>query len=345
MNALPVVSVIIPTYNREGYLPDALESVFAQTYDRWELLVVDDGSTDGTRAYLEALTDQRVRTFFRTHCGNLSILRNHAAREARGSYLAFVDSDDVWLPEKLALQVADLEAHRACGWSYGAYVHMDAEGRGDEWLNHDHPWAPHAGWILEKLIAEPALIAVPVVMVERRLFETVGGFDESLPRSEDQDLWLRLAETSAVSVIPKPLAKIRIHAEDRRVSTLDLLTYTSRIYSGVLARATSSRVRLLCQRQRARVTLDLLRKLRGAGRYREARRALRISFPYAGWHPGWWSALLKTWLRPAIPAGALALYGRLRTRRGHMKGRASHRLPEPGSTRPLSATKPTNRDL
>ena len=111
MISRPLVSIILPTYNREVLLRRALESVLAQTYDLWELLVVDDGSTDGTRAYLQTLTDTRVRAILREHCGNAGAVRNAGCRTARGSYLAFLDSDDQWLPEKLALQIADLHAH------------------------------------------------------------------------------------------------------------------------------------------------------------------------------------------------------------------------------------------
>jgi glycosyltransferase involved in cell wall biosynthesis len=311
----PLISVIIPTYNRERYLREAVESVFGQTYDDWELLVVDDGSTDGTRTYLETLTDPRVRRVLRSHCGNAALLRNVGVRDAGGSHIAFLDSDDAWLPEKLALQIDDLQGHPECGWSYTGYVHMDEWGRGNEWRNRRWRWAPHSGWILEALIAEPALIAMPTVMVTRQLFEAVGGFDESLPRCHDQDLWLRLAESSAVAVVPMPLAKVRSHSENRGTRPLDLLTHVNRMYGRLLARSTSPKLRRLCRRQRAWVNLDLVGKLRWAGRYDEARQALRISFPYAGWHPGWWTGLLKTWLRPTIPAGLQSLYSRLRTGR------------------------------
>jgi glycosyltransferase involved in cell wall biosynthesis len=305
----PLISIIIPTYNRDAQLRDAVESVFAQTYRDWELLVIDDGSADGTRAYLDTLTDARVRPLLHDHCGNPALLRNVAARAAKGSYFAFLDSDDAWRPTKLTVQVEDLLAHPECGWSYTGYVHMDEQGRGDQWRS-DRPWVPYAGWILDNVITVQAMIAMPTVMVERRLFEAIGGFDEAVHGCEDYDLAIRLAEASPATVVPTPLAKKRQHFEDRPTNQVELLKYMNRMYSGLLARTTSSRLRRMCRRQRTRFDLRFVDRFRGAGRYREARQALWISFPYAGWHPGWWIALLKTWFRPLIPGGLLSLYSR-----------------------------------
>src|SRR6266571_6783008 len=97
---VPLISIIIPTFNREQYLREAVQSVLAQTYDRWELLIVDDGSTDGTRAYLDTLTDRRIRSVSRNHCGNAAQVRNVAIGTVSGSHIAFLDSDDLWEPEK-----------------------------------------------------------------------------------------------------------------------------------------------------------------------------------------------------------------------------------------------------
>jgi glycosyltransferase involved in cell wall biosynthesis len=300
VNDQPLISVIIPTFNREHYLPQAIASVLGQTYDHWELIVVDDGSTDGTRAYLETLPRSRVLVLERQHCGNLALLKNVGVRSARGDWVAFIDSDDVWLPEKLALQVEELRKHAQCDWSYTAYVHMDAHGHGAAWLNRGRPWSPLQGWILEELIVNPALLAVPTVMIRRDCFERMGGFDESLPHCEDVDMWLRLAQTSAVCVVAAPVVKVRMHWEDRGIDTLALLRDINRVYAGVLARNSSSNVRRLCRSMRAEVNIGFVDKLRWSGRYRDARQALRLSLRYGWWHPGWWRAFLKTGLRSLI---------------------------------------------
>lgn len=302
------MSVIIPTYNREAYLREAVASVLAQTYGEWELLVLDDGSTDGTRAYLESITDPRVRPRLRSHSGNAARLRNEGARAARGSYLAFLDSDDVWLEEKLALQVADVLAHPECGWSYTGRICIDERGR--HLARLDRPPPRHRGWILEDVLELRARFPTAAVLVERRLFEAIGGFDEALLRCQDTDLRIKLAEASPAAVVPAALVKIRVHAEARAFHQLDVLRYMHRIYGGLLARTRSPRIRRLGRRQRVRVSLEIAGGCRRAAQYADARRALAMALPYAWWRPAWWIALGKTVVRPWVPAPLLARYAR-----------------------------------
>jgi GT2 family glycosyltransferase len=184
---------------------------------------------------------------------------------------------------------------------------MDEQGRGDQWRN-GRPWVPYRGWILENLITVQAIIAMPTVMVEPRLFEAVGGFDESVRGCEDYDLSLRLADASAVTVVPTPLAKKRQHFEERPTGQLELMRQMNGVYTRLLARTTTPRVRRLGRRQRAQFDLRFVSRFRGTGRYREARQALWISFPHVGWHPGWWTELLKTLVRPVLPSGLLSRY-------------------------------------
>jgi glycosyltransferase involved in cell wall biosynthesis len=283
-----------------------VETVLAQTYHDWELLVVDDGSTDGTRAYLAMLADRRVRTVLLEHCGNAARVRNAGLRAARGSYIAFLDSDDLWHPEKLALQIEDLDAHPECGWSYTGLALVDERGQeippvGPERL------PVQRGWILEALIKGRAVAATSAVLVRRQLLQTVGGFDESLPPCEEVDLFVRFAEASPVTAVSRPLALCRRHPGNGPWSPLKVLESRNRIYDGLLARTSSRQLRRLWRRSKVRFSLAHLGSLRRAGRYPEARRALSISFPYAGSHPAWWVACLKTWLRPWLRGGPASL--------------------------------------
>ena len=107
MEREPLVSIVVPTYNRLAYLRQAVQSVFDQTYRQWELIVVDDGSTDGTAAYVASLGG-RVRALTLPRRGGAARARNAGVGAARGAYVAFLDSDDLWLPEKLAIQMAGL---------------------------------------------------------------------------------------------------------------------------------------------------------------------------------------------------------------------------------------------
>src|ERR1700722_5103184 len=101
---LPSVSIIMPTFNRMEFLPAAIQSVLAQSLADWELLIADDGSDEETRAYLKSLDDPRIKLLFRPHTGRPALISNGALRAARGHYVAFLDSDDVWLPGKLQAQ-------------------------------------------------------------------------------------------------------------------------------------------------------------------------------------------------------------------------------------------------
>src|SRR5579862_7797428 len=148
--AVQVVSVIVPTFNRLEYLRPALESVFAQTLTDWELLIADDGSSSPTREYLQSLIEPgRVSVAFFEHTGNPSKLRNAALRDARGEYVAFLDSDDLWLPRKLEIQIGSLRRHPIRGWSHTKFVLVDAQGNPTPWMLRTGGWPTPDGWILD----------------------------------------------------------------------------------------------------------------------------------------------------------------------------------------------------
>src|SRR5438128_1621108 len=114
---MPKVSVVLPTYNRRPLLREAVDSVVGQSFSDWELILVDDGSTDDTRAYFKELTDPRVSRVFLPHSANRSAVRNAGIARARGEWIAFLDSDDLWAPEKLTRQVEALAADSSKRWS------------------------------------------------------------------------------------------------------------------------------------------------------------------------------------------------------------------------------------
>jgi len=195
---MPVASVIIPTFNRRALVAEAIESVLAQREADFELIVVDDGSTDGTEAALAPLRD-RFRLLRQANRG-VSAARNAGARIARGQWLAFLDSDDLWLPDKLGTQMAFLRAH--------AEVRICQTG--EIWIRNgvrvnpcNHHRKPDGDVFLPSL--HRCLVSPSAVVLRRDLFEAAGGFDESLPACEDYDLWLRLAWRTAVPLIDRPL--------------------------------------------------------------------------------------------------------------------------------------------
>jgi glycosyltransferase involved in cell wall biosynthesis len=213
VSAGPTVSVLVPAWNRLAYLRPCVESVLAQTFTDWELIIADDGSDAGTRDWLETLRDHpRIKLLFLAHTGNPGAVRNAAAREARGEWLAFLDSDDVWLADKLELQLAAMHADASRHWGYGAVDLIDPTGKV---MPAPPTWKDRfpQGDILEEVIRWRAGIPMPTVIVRRGLFIKVGGFDEAHPMFEDFDLWFRLAHASGAVAVESLLAHVRLHGE------------------------------------------------------------------------------------------------------------------------------------
>ncbi len=204
----PRVSVVIPTYNRTEPLRRAVASVLGQTFRDLEVLVVDDGSSDGRAlAVLDGLGDPRIRVLRLAENRGASRARNAGILGARGEWVAFLDSDDEWLPEKLERQMARLERGR--GRDPGtAVVYCPALSRSSAGAGHVIPAGePSEGDVLDELLhmnRRPPTASAYVVERSARL--SVGGFDESLPSAQDIDLWLRLARASHRFVaVPEPL--------------------------------------------------------------------------------------------------------------------------------------------
>jgi glycosyltransferase involved in cell wall biosynthesis len=210
----PSVSVIVPAYNREALIGETLRSALAQDLP-CEIAVVDDGSTDGTRDAVRALGGS-LRLLEGENRGPAAA-RNRGIAATAGRYVAFLDSDDLWLPGKLSLQIDHLERNPSC-----AAVCSDANLlRGDRLL----PWTFYArygrgieapGSIRSRLwCANP--IVTSTVVVRREALEAAGGFDESLRMSEDWDLWIRLAARGDIVPLRVPLATYRIHPENTQM--------------------------------------------------------------------------------------------------------------------------------
>lgn len=293
---VPLVSVILPTFDRLEFLRAAIDSVIGQTHADWELVIADDGSTEETKAYLRALADPRVRVLWLAHSGKPSVARNAAIRTAQGRYLAFMDSDDVWLPRKLETQLGAMHGRPERRWSYTALSMIDIEGRAipDEVYQTRHPYD---GDVVERLLTLEALISTPTVMAERSLVGEVGGFDEELVVNEDQDLWLRLAMRSPVTHVADRLVRVRVKRPDPRYPQNPIGSGVGwvRLYEKAIVALKDPRLRAIARRQRARRALMLGRDLVLAGKYAEARRAAWDSLPYQ-----WWGAA-KVIIRASFP--------------------------------------------
>lgn len=200
----PRVTVIIPTRNRSAQVSAAICSVLAQTYPAAEVLVCDDGSTDGTRAVVAAF-GAPVRLIELPYTGLPGRVRSAGVRQAVGELVAFLDDDDEWEPGKLALQVAALEAAPDAG-----LVYTDARLRHEDGsLSPPVLLARHArsGPLMDRLIDE-CFIHPSTVLVRRELLTAAGGFDEGIPIGEDYDLWLRLARLTNGVCVARPLVTV-----------------------------------------------------------------------------------------------------------------------------------------
>jgi glycosyltransferase involved in cell wall biosynthesis len=195
---LPVVSVVIPTYNRWPMIGEAVESVLAQGYGLFEVIVVDDGSTDGTTERLEKY-GSRVR-LISLQRGGVSAARNYGASIAGGRYVAFLDSDDLWLRQKLGIQTSFMEQHPEVQICQTEEIWMRRGAKVNPRAKHAKP----SGDIFRRSL-DLCLVSPSAVMMTKDLLNQFGGFDESFPVCEDYDLWLRIAKDHAIPLIPEPL--------------------------------------------------------------------------------------------------------------------------------------------
>lgn len=208
---MPAVSVIIPTFNRAELVGDAIDSVLRQSFSDFELIVIDDGSTDRTAEVVGSFSDARL-VFVRQENKGRSFARNRALRMARGKYIAFLDSDDIYLKEKLQMQVEFMEAHPLVGMIYTSAYCVDDRGA---FLDKQHYFASAEGNIYKDIaFFRPVTITLPTVMVRREVFDAVGGFDEAMDRFEDTDLWRRIAKSHQVGVIKESTCVLRTHGEN-----------------------------------------------------------------------------------------------------------------------------------
>ena len=202
---MTMISVIIPAYNQGKYLDQAIQSVLDQTYPDFEIIVVDDGSTDATPDIVRSYLDSRVQYIYQENQG-LSAARNTGIRCSKGSFLSFLDSDDLFMPNKLALLVDVLNQQPEVGLVAGQSIPIDENGNpAGEIFNKA---LPDKGHLL--LLGNP--LHVGSVLLRRSMQEKVGYFDETLRSYEDWDMWLRLARIGCqMAWVPKPVSMYRFH--------------------------------------------------------------------------------------------------------------------------------------
>lgn len=211
---MPNVSVVVPAYNQGHYLAQAIQSVLDQTYQHFEIIVVDDGSTDNSREIVEAYSDPRIHYIYQENRG-LPAARNTGLRNATGQFLTYLDSDDLFLPQKIEVLLCYLENHPDVGLVAGQVIPVDNSGR--QIGKTFDTKIPEDSSLL--LLGNP--ITVGSVMLRRYWQQQVGIFDESLRSYEDWEMWLRLARLGCrTGWVPQPVYLYRFHqAQMTRVAT------------------------------------------------------------------------------------------------------------------------------
>jgi glycosyltransferase involved in cell wall biosynthesis len=206
---MPRCSVLMPVYNAERYVGEAVESILGQTFDDFEFVVVDDGSTDRSHEILEgyATRDSRITLISRPNTGYLRAL-NEGLALCQGEYVARMDADDVALANRFERQIAFLDAHPECVMVGCALLRIDADGDPlcEERLPESHDQ------IEARLLRAEGAIGHPAAVIRRQALVDVGGYREPYYGAEDHDLWLRLAERGKLANLPNALLKCRVHA-------------------------------------------------------------------------------------------------------------------------------------
>jgi glycosyltransferase involved in cell wall biosynthesis len=203
---MPRVSVIIPAYNAAKYLPSSIESVMAQTYPDWEIVVVDDGSSDNTKTVLSSyqeLLQHKIQCIHQPNRG-LPAARNAAIRAAKGEIVALLDADDIWWPARLSRSVEALDRDPETGLVHARVARIDDHGN-----VIDEPYANSkylSGRIAPYIYTRRAHIMCPTVTLRKSLIDLDDAFDESLRAAEDRDLWFRIAQRSKVAYVDEILA-------------------------------------------------------------------------------------------------------------------------------------------
>jgi glycosyltransferase involved in cell wall biosynthesis len=282
----------MPTYNRLEHLRAAIASVHAQTFRDWEIVIVDDGSDEVTREFLGGLQDSRTTVVLGAHTGVPAAARNRGIAHARGTFIAFLDSDDRWAPDKLERQLDLMRSAPARRWSYTAVRRIDAEGRvlGPARV----AWVPHSGSILEQVLRIEAQIAMPTVIAEAAFVRELGGFDEQLRMIEDYDLWARMAMTSEVSVDREPSTDVRNHGEQLTLDRAGKLAGWAAFYAKMEALVPSAQLRQLCRARRGEHVLLLAAEHARTRDWTSMRRTLGAAVRLRAYSPRSWLRIAKT---------------------------------------------------
>ena len=231
-NCTPEVAVIIPSYNQAAYLSSTILTVQQQTFPDWELFIIDDGSTDSTADIVRPfLTDERVH-YIKQRNQERAVARNRGLAESSAPYIAFLDADDLWHPEKLSRQIQAMKAHPDAGLCHTLTDDIDPNGTR---LRKTGRSRAYSGQVFDRLLRSNFMVNSSV-LIRRTSLTKVGVFDTELPvfGAEDWDLWLRIAREYSVCLVAEELTFYRLHPQNTSYGKVlkSSLAVVEKLYTG-----------------------------------------------------------------------------------------------------------------
>ncbi len=211
---MPLISVIIPVYNGENTISETIESVLNQTISDFELIVINDGSKDSTLDIIASIQEPRLKVFSYTNAG-VAASRNRGFSHASGDFIAFLDADDLWTPDKLEAQLRALQENPTAAVAYSWTDHIDESSQ----FLSSGPHATLSGDIYANLLTGNFLSNGSNVLIRAQALAEVGGFDQSLTHAEDWDMWIRLAARYHFVAVPLPQILYRVYANSASFNT------------------------------------------------------------------------------------------------------------------------------
>jgi glycosyltransferase involved in cell wall biosynthesis len=306
MSTRPKVSITMPVLNGERYIAEAIGSIAAQTYRDFELIVVDDGSTDGTAACVEAFRDKLALKYVK-HTQNQGIARsvNDGLRHSSGEFVAFLDHDDRWLPDFLETQVAYLESHPDVTMVHADHQIIDTDGKVvcesvGLWDGKDRP----SGYIFPQLFQQSFIVGNSV-LIRKPCLEELGGFDERL-RFGDYHLWMRMALKHKIDYVSRPLTQYRQHVSQHSRAAAVVRPEDSlaiEVTQKILAEYPEARAQLgktVIRRRFASEYFDLAYSSFLAGAFANARACVWKAIQMWPWNPRYYLLLMGVLLPPGL---------------------------------------------
>lgn len=232
---MSLISVIVPVYNGEATIRETIESVLQQTLTNFEVIIIDDGSSDRTVEIVSEIADPRTKLFSYSNAGQ-GASRNRGVEQSRGDYLAFLDADDLWTPDKLEAQLNALQTHPNAAVAYSWVDFIDESGN----FLHSGSHLSITGNAYAHLLLSNLLENGSNPLIQTHAFLDIGGFDPSLPPTEDWDLYLRLAEKYEFAVVPRPQILYRVSATTASSRVLKLEQQCRQVIEAAFARSPNS---------------------------------------------------------------------------------------------------------